>query len=138
MHPKFIIAVLSLFVVLKPTKAKYISMSPENIYQESSEILSSELGDETSSTSFSDDPSSTDSDVNNEQKTSLKDIFKIFNKTNGTNGEPDVVQGFWPYIPYIIFAVVVLGLIFRCFYKDKSAFSGSHLRSTSSRKRQFQ
>ncbi|CAL1274618.1 unnamed protein product [Larinioides sclopetarius] len=31
MHPKFIIAVLSLFVVLKPTKAKYISMSPETL-----------------------------------------------------------------------------------------------------------
>ncbi|GBM19561.1 hypothetical protein AVEN_364-1 [Araneus ventricosus] len=82
-----------------------------DIYHESSEILSSETGDETesSSTSFSDDPTSTDSDVSNEPKTSLKDRFENFNTTNK---EPDEAKGFWPYLPYTIFAVVVLGLMY--------------------------
>ncbi|KAF8787536.1 uncharacterized protein LOC129972680 isoform X2 [Argiope bruennichi] len=136
MHLKFTIAVLSLFVVLKLTKTKYISKSTDDVYNERSEILTSAAADEAESTSepFSDDPTSTKSNGIIEPEISWKDYFKNLNKTNG---EADESKGFWPFFPYIVFAVVVLGLVFRCFYKDKSAFSGGQVRTTSKRKFQF-
>ncbi|CAL1287719.1 unnamed protein product [Larinioides sclopetarius] len=100
MHVKFLVAVLSLFVVLKLTKTKYISTSIENIDPASSEILS---------TASSNEPTSIDSDDSSEPEISLKDLFENFNKTDV---EPDNSKDFLPYIPYIILAVVFLGLVY--------------------------
>lgn len=80
----------------------------------STEIVSSTSGNEIEPTSPSnfDNPTSADSKDNDKPEISLEDLLKKLNITKDLKMDPDEVEGFLQYLPYIILTVVVLGLVY--------------------------
>ncbi|GFS80696.1 hypothetical protein NPIL_652611 [Nephila pilipes] len=66
-----------------------------------------------------------------------QDSYNNFTSPNPFDDDDEDYFDIWGVLPFIVMACSSVGVILRCFYKDKSAFSGARLNNKSSKKLRF-